>query len=236
MIGVVAIAIWALWASHNFYLELPPRLLLASDSPAEETFDRVAKREELIRRKLKDRESGSGIAAPTPADGVSGFNMIASQIKTSDKISFKVSAQDGNMLKINNTLTGKKYGIVLSTVPQSDGNGTSSGTLKKATRKTRAEIEFEVHAFELTGPIQAENVIETGREVRFLGKPYPGPEYQITVEDFYPEVGLPNTSASASCCVSCGTYQICGATVTSSCGSCTTGGPGPQPNDPPGRP
>jgi hypothetical protein len=142
-----------------------------------------------------------------------------------DPVLFRFTVAAGSMLYVTNTLSGEEFSYVVT--PNVAVN--SEGNAVPQPQNSDAGSDVAIRAFSFSDQSELTETefraISTKRQESFTDSD--GSNCTLNIQGILegkPGGGVIHTGST--CCVSCGTYQICAATVTSSCGSCSAGGPG----------
>lgn len=190
--------------------------------------------EEALRTYDEELEAKfAGKPYATPTDPLVHAKVVRGTLQTPGPQSelFRFTVAAGAMLYVTNTLTGEEFSYVVS--PNVAEN--SEGIAVKQPENSDSGSDVAIRAFRITDENELVETefwaISTERRESFPDTR--GSNCIINVKSIEPRRpgGVVNTGAT--CCVSCGTYQVCGTTVTSSCGSCSANGPGRENKDVP---
>lgn len=182
-----------------------------------------------LREEYKARREGKPFAQPTDPQLVG--KVVRGTIKTPDSTEFRFTNAPGTMLYVTNTATGEKFSIVISPLLKTN----SAGEPVIIPPNADDSSDVTVHSFRIEGEALVEtqfSAITTKNSEAFVDDKLGGSGAVLFVKGVFET--RPSTSlvgSNAICCVNCGTYQICGSSVSSSCGSCSAGGTEPQNKD-----
>lgn len=181
---------------------------------------------------LEARKSGKPFAIAT--DPLIEDMVVRGTLTTPgpEPIEFKFTVAAGSMLYVTNTATGEEFSYVVA--PNVEKN--TKGDRVQQPTNGHSSDDVIIHAFRIT---EFTNIAETGftalstkRNENFTDTA--GSACTLAIEGIFKRRPSGGVVRAGTCCVSCGTYQICGETVTSSCGNCSAaGGPGANNKDVP---
>lgn len=176
------------------------------------------------------RKSGKPFAVAT--DPSTENKIVRGTITTPDSIEFKFTVAAGEMLYVTNKLTGEEFSYVIS--PNVSRNSKGQEVLQPSNSQDSDDIALR--AFRITNFVNLSETsftaLSTKSNEAFTDEA--GSHCTLAIQGIFARRPAGGVVRAGTCCVSCGTYQICGETVTSSCGSCSaSGGPGANNKDVP---
>lgn len=173
-----------------------------------------------LREQTESRQAGKPYASPV--DPQLDGKYVLGVLRTPENIDFEFVSLAGTMLYLTNRSTGEKFTFVVAPLIER----TSKGEDVKLPRNVGKGDNIVIQSFRRDDRAISEtqfSSIALGQSEGFVDDQLGGSGARILVHDVL--VSNPGTVCTFStCCVSCGTYQLCGSSVSSSCGDCTSGG------------
>lgn len=177
----------------------------------------IAEVKKALRDEFAARREGKPFGTPTEPK-LSGLLVTATlRVDAAEEYRFTVAA--GTMIYLTDKKTGEKFGIVLTPILANP----TPGFEPFLPANYEKGDDLIVHSFKFDGLAAYENKhesVSTENAETFIDDQGGSLTEIVKIEIFDSAKSDKPVIIDSLCCVSCGSYDVCGGSVSSSCGSC----------------